>query len=270
MTGGSKMKCRGFLCFGLLFVVAGFILLLAAPCQSADMSAYEIVKKSEDLLNQANDSKADMLMTLVNKKGKKRERKLSTYIKEGENDSSKSLLFFQSPADVKGTSFLVWSEPDKDDQQWLYLPALQRVRQISASGKGESFMGTEFTFFDMGSHDIDDYTYTLVKEADYDGQPCYVIEALPKKVQFYNKVIVWIRKDNFIPAMADFYNTKDQYLKQGIFSDIKNIQGIDTPTHIEMHNRQNKRSTILELNNIVYDTGLKDDIFTQRYMKRGR
>jgi len=257
----------------VLFICTGFVLgnlMAAVPGFGAEMTAYEIVKKSEDLLDQAKDSQMDILMTLINKNGNRREQNLAAYIKKGEDDSSKSMLFFLSPADVKGTSFLVWSEPGKDDQQWLYLPALKRIRQISASGKGESFMGTEFTFFDMGSHDIDDYTFTLLGEEDVNNEQCYTIEAIPKKVEFYNKIVLWIRKGNFIPARADFYDTKGAYLKQGIFSDVQNIQGINTPTHIEMHNQLNKRSTTLDMTNIVYDKGLQDDIFTQRYMKRGK
>jgi len=235
-----------------------------------DMSAYDIVKKSEDLLDQAKDSRADMLMVLVDKKGNQRKRTLQSFVKSGDNDESKSIIFFITPADVKGTSFLVWSEPDKEDDQWLYLPALRRVRQISSSGKGESFMGTEFTYFDMGGYDIDDNTYTLVKEEPIDNNQCYVIEALPKVAKYYSKRIIWIRKDIFVPVKIDFYDKKGLYLKQGIFSDIKDIQGINTPTRMEMYNKQNKRSTVIELSNVVYDTGLKDDIFTQRYMKRGR
>lgn len=245
------------------------IMMIAAPCFSAGMSAYDIVKKSEDLLDQAKDTKADMLMTLLNKKGDKRERTLSIFAKKDGENKSKSILFFNSPADVKGTSFLVWTNEKKEDKQWLYLPALQRVRQISASGKGESFMGTEFTFFDMGSHDVDDYTYTLVKEENVNNEMCYVIEATPKKVEFYSKATLWIRKGNFIPAKADFYDTKGQYEKQGIFENVKNIKGINTPTHIEMKNILNGRTTLIDLSNIVYDTGLKDDIFTERYMTRG-
>jgi outer membrane lipoprotein-sorting protein len=242
---------------------------LGASASAADMTAYDIVKKSEDLLDQAKDSKTDMLMALLNKKGEKRERTLNAFVKRYGNNKSKSIVFFKSPADVKGTSFLVWTDEHKQDKQWLYLPALQRVRQISASGKGESFMGTELTFYDMGSHDIDDYTYKTLREEKYNNEACWVIEALPKKVEFYSKVVVWIRKGNYIPAKADFYDTKGQYEKEGIFADVKNIQGINTPTHIEMHNKLNGRSTVIDLSNIVYDSGLKDDIFTERYMTRG-
>ncbi|HNY66641.1 MAG TPA: outer membrane lipoprotein-sorting protein [Deltaproteobacteria bacterium] len=233
------------------------------------MSAYDIMKKSNDLLDQAKDSQTTMLMTLVNDKGQKRERSLSAFMKKIGKGGSKSILFFNSPADVKGTSFLVWTEEGKDDRQWLYLPALQRVRQISPSGRGESFMGTEFTFYDMGGHDIDDFTYTLLKEEAVDGEMCYVIQAIPKTVEFYGKLTVWIRKANFIPIKADFFDAKGVYEKQGKFTRVKNIQGINTPTHIEMHNVKNKRTTIIELSEVVYDKGLKDDIFTERYMKRG-
>ncbi|HON38166.1 MAG TPA: outer membrane lipoprotein-sorting protein [Desulfomonilia bacterium] len=252
-----------------LLAAGALVLTGQATALSAEMSAYDIVKKSEELTDQANDSTAEMTMILVNDKGQKRERKLSAFVKKYGEDSSKSILFFDSPADVKGTSFLVWTE-NKEDKQWLYLPALQRVRQISASGKGESFMGTELTFFDMGSHDVDDYTFTMLGEEPIDGEDCYKIEALPKEVEFYSKIVFWIRKGNFIPARADFYDPKGRYEKRGTFTKVKDIQGINTPTHIEMHNVQNNRTTIIELGNVVYDSGLKDDIFTERYMKRGK
>jgi outer membrane lipoprotein-sorting protein len=248
------------------------VFVLACMCrgvQAADMTAYQIVKKSEDLLDQAKDGKADMLMVLLNKKGERRERVLNAYVKRYGNNRSKSIIFFRSPADVKGTSFLVWTDENKKDRQWLYLPALQRVRQISASGKGESFMGTEFTFYDMGGHDIDDYTYTLLREEAVGGEPCYVIEAVPKKVEFYSRLTMWIRKGSFVPAKTDFYDVRGQYEKQGVFTAVKNIQGINTPTRIEMHNKLNGRSTVIEFRNVVYDSGLNDDIFTERYMTRG-
>jgi outer membrane lipoprotein-sorting protein len=263
-----RFRGEGLLSIVLLFAV-GFVVVTAFPSQAAEMSAYDIVKKSNDLLDQAKDSQVTMLMTLVNDKGQKRERSLSAFVKKYGKGNSKSILFFNSPADVKGTSFLVWSEDGKDDKQWLYLPALQRVRQISASGRGESFMGTEFTFYDMGSHDIDDFTYTLMKEEPVDGELSYVIQVLPKKPEFYSKAIVWIRKSNFIPIKTDFFNLKGEFEKQGKFTQVKNIQGINTPTHTEMHNVINNRTTTLDLSNILYDKGLKDDIFTERYMKRG-
>jgi outer membrane lipoprotein-sorting protein len=255
-------------CFVFLLALT-FVLTLYADGRAAEMTAYDVVKKAEDLLDQAKDSRVDMLMVLVNSKGEKRERKLNAFAKRYGNNKSRSIVFFQSPADVKGTSFLVWTDENKEDKQWLYLPALQRVRQISSSGKGESFMGTELTFFDMGSHDVDDYTFRHLREESYGGEPCYVIEALPKKVEFYSKVNVWIRKGNFIPAKADFFDTKNQYEKEGVFASVKNIQGINTPTHIEMHNKINGRTTVIDLSNIVYDSGMKDDIFTERYMTRG-
>ncbi len=261
------MRGRGSSLFFIM--VAGVFLWAASPAQGAEMSAYDIVKKAEDLLDQAKDSQTNILMTLVNEKGQKRERTLSAYVKKSGENSSKSIIFFNSPADVKGTSFLVWTDEKKEDRQWLFLPALQRVRQISSSGKGESFMGTELTFYDMGSHDIDDFTYTRMKDDVLNGEACYVIQAMPKKVEFYGKVVVWIRKGNFIPAKADFFDPKGVYEKQGHFSEVKNIQGINTPTHIEMHNVKNNRTTIIILSNILYDKGLKDDIFTERYMKRG-
>jgi len=261
------MKCS-FIWKAIVVMAICCMLTLPTPA-FAGMSAYDIVKKTEDLLDQAKDSKMEMTMILESKKGEKRERTLSAFTRrEGEN-KSKSIIFFNSPSDVKGTSFLVWTDENKQDKQWLYLPALQRVRQISSSGKGESFMGTELTFFDMGSQDINDYTYTLVKEENVNNEMCFVIKAVPKKVEYYNAITIWIRKSNYIPIKADFYDTKGQYLKQGLFMNVKTIKGINTPTHIEISNEQNGRKTIIDLNNIIYDSGLKDNIFTERFMTRG-
>ena len=261
------MKCS-FIRKVIVIMAVCCILTLPIPA-FAGMSAYDIVKKSEDLLDQAKDSKVEMTMTLESKKGEKRERTLSAFTRREGANKSKSIIFFNSPSDVKGTSFLVWTDENKQDKQWLYLPALQRVRQIGSSGKGESFMGTELTFFDMGSQDVNDYTYTLVKEENVSNEMCYVIKAVPKKVEFYNAITIWIRKINYIPIKADFYDTKGQYLKQGLFMNVKNIKGINTPTHIEIYNEQNGRKTIIDLNNILYDSGLKDNIFTERFMTRG-
>ena len=261
------MKCS-FTRNVMVMMVVCFIFTLPVPA-SAAMSAFDIVKKAEDLLDQAKDSKVDITMTLVNKQGDQRERKLSAFTKREGEKKSKTILFFNSPADVKGTSFLVWTDANKEDKQWLYLPALQRVRQISTSGKGESFMGTELTFFDMGSQDINDYNFTLLKEEKVNNEICYVIKAVPKKVEFYNEITLWIRKATFIPMKAAFYDTKGQYLKQGLFLNVKSIQGINTPTHIEIYNEQNGRKTIIDLNNIVYDSGLNDNTFTERFMMRG-
>lgn len=258
------------------YVIASAFICLACsiffvyPSFSEELSAYQIMKKSESLMDRAKDSKAEMTMTLINKKGKERQRRLLAYAKNYDNKEAKTLLIFMAPADVKGTSFLAWSYPDKEDTQWLYLPALGRVRRVSSGGKGESFMGTEFSFYDMGGRNIDDDTYTLTGEEQVEGHMCYVIEAVPKDIKYYSKVIFWIRKDNFIPVKMDFYDKKGKYLKQGTFTKIETIKGINAPTHIEMLNTQNNRRTILEMHNILYNTGLKDDIFTQRYMKRGK
>ncbi len=252
------------LCFMVLFCFA------ASPAAAESLTAYQIVKKSENLMDQAKDSRNEMVMTLIDKRGNKRERKLLSYGKNYPDGAKKALLVFESPADVKGTSFLVWSNENKDDQQWLYLPALQRVRQVTSSSKGDSFMGTEFSFYDMGARNLDKNTYKLIREEAVDGQACYVIESIPKEVEFYGKVITWIRKDNFVPAKMQFYDTKGAFLKEGTMGKIVTIKGINTPTHIEMKNAQNGRATILDLNNIQYDTGLSDDIFTQRYMQRGK
>lgn len=259
----------------VVMCVALFLLCNLAVSSSGfpeELTPYQIMKKSNDLLNQADDSKAEMVMTLINKSGDQRVRKILAYGKNYGNDVTKSLIIFQYPADVKGTSFLVWGESGKkgEDQQWLYLPAMQRVRPVSTAGRGESFLGTEFSYYDMGSRSLDDDLYSLLKEEKVGTEKCYVIEAKPKVMKYYSKVIFWIRKDNYIPLKMDFYDKKGGYLKQATMSKIENIQGINTPRRIEMANAQTGNKTVIEFNNIKYNTGLSDSIFTERYMTRGK
>ncbi len=251
--------------------LAAIFLILTIITPAAAMTPQEIIDKTEELMEQADDSKGEMTMILVNKKGKQRVRQVRMYAKKGDPEA-KSLMIFLSPADVKGTSFLSWNNIHTgEDQQWLYLPALERIRQISSSGKSESFMGTEFTYSDMAGRDFSKDNLTLLPEQKIDGADCYVIESSPKaEAEVYSRTITWVRKDMFIPVKTEFYDLSGNLLKVMTTADIKKIQGINTPSTVEMSNVQNGRKTIIRIDKIEYNANLQDDIFTQRNMKRGK
>lgn len=126
------------------------------------------------------------------------------------------ITFFESPPDVKGTGFLSWSyvDEDKDDDQWLYLPALRKVRRIAASNKGDSFMGSDFTYDDMGERKVEEDNHTLLKSENLKDTDCYVVESVPKKKGYiYSKKITWVYKANLIPIKVDYYDRKGRFLK---------------------------------------------------------
>jgi len=247
-----------------------FVALSAQAAMSANDSALQIANKSEDAINMAKDSKSEMVMGIFDKNGSKRERRLISYAKNYPDDSRKALLVFDYPADIRGTSFLVWSLKNKDNQQWLYLPALGRIRQISTSDQDGSFMGSDFSYYDMGVKNTDDFNYKLIKEEVSGNAPCYVIESVPKKSSVYGKIVSWIRKDNYIPVRLDIYDQSGVFLKQCLSSQIQTISGIPTPIHIEMRQAQGGKYTTIDFKNIKYNSGVTDDIFTQRYMQKGK
>lgn len=259
----SSAKKIGLVCF-LAFCVSQI------PCVSKaeGLSAYAIAKKSDEALNRSTDTKASMLMRLLDKDGSARERHLDSYAKKYPNGERKSLLVFSSPADVKGTSFLSWMSKGKEDMQWLYLPSIGKVRQIGASDKGRSFLGSDFSYYDMSSKDVDDLVYSFVKEEVFEGVPCYVIESRPGRIKVYGKMVSWIRKDNFLPVKMDIFDMDGQYLKQGRFGKIQTISGIPTATHLEMRMAKDGSSSTIDLGNVKYDTGISDSVFTQRNMQK--
>lgn len=233
-----------------------------------EITGWDIMEKVDNRYT-GDDQTAEMTMTLTKSSGRKRVRKVKVWQKDyGKND--KSLMRFLEPADIRGTGFLVWEHEEKDDDQWLYLPALKKVRRISTREKEKSFMGTDFSYEDLGSHDLDDYDYTLLKSETFNDQNCHVIESLPKpgKKKSYSKIISWIRKDIFIAIKIDFYDKKGEFLKRLHAINIEKIDGIWTTKRMEMENVQKKHITVLEFENIRYNIGLKNNIFTERNLTK--
>ncbi len=168
----------------------------------------EIMLKAEER-PEAETSQSEITLTIINKRGKKRVRKLKSYSMEVGKDK-KTLMFFEYPGDVKGTGFLTWDydEIGKDDDKWLYLPAMKKTRRISgSSAKKDYFMGTDFTYDDMGERNIDEDTHKLLGEEDVNGHKCWKIESTSKdKRDIFSKKIIWLRQDILIPEKVDYYD----------------------------------------------------------------
>jgi hypothetical protein len=219
------------------------------------------------------DFSADLLMILKNKHGQESVRKIRVRTLEVESDGDKSLTIFDNPRDVKGTAFLTFSHKQGDDDQWLYLPALKRVKRISARNKSGSFVGSEFAYEDISSREVEKYTYRWIRNEVYAGQACFVIERYPvdKKNSGYKRQVVWIDKSEYREWKTDYYDRKNFRLKTLTFKGYqKYLDGYWRADEMIMVNHQTGKSTRLVWSNYRFRIGLKARDFNKNSLKRVR
>ncbi|MBT6914209.1 MAG: outer membrane lipoprotein-sorting protein, partial [Candidatus Marinimicrobia bacterium] len=189
-------------------------------------------------------------------------------VKNGE----KKIMYFLSPADVKNTSFMTWSYDDasKSDDQWIYLPALKKVKRISSDSKGDYFMGSDFTYDDLGDrHPMDD-THTILREEVLEGKETIVIESVSKDEEYmYARTVTWVIKDSWIGLKKEFYDEDDELLKILTVDDQQSFKDVIILTKVKMKNVQRNQFTIMEFSDVQIDTGIPSNKFTERMMKRG-
>jgi len=224
----------------ILASVITLTILISFQSIAQDMTARQIIEK---VYNRAegDDQTSNLTMTLIHKSGKERIRIIKQFTKDM-GDMEKSIMFFLSPADIKNTSFMNWSYDDenKSDDQWIYLPALKKTKRISSDSKSDYFMGSDFTYDDLGDRKLDDDTHKLLREETIDGVAYYVVESIPKDQDYmYSKTTTWIRKDNFIGLKKEFYDEDDELLKILNIIKFEELSGILIITNSEMHNVQN-------------------------------
>ncbi|MEX2371356.1 MAG: outer membrane lipoprotein-sorting protein [Bacteroidales bacterium] len=218
-----------------------------------------------------DDMQGELSMTLINRQGEQRVRELSQYVKNTPG-ADKKIMFFRTPADVKGTSFMNWSYTNgKDDDQWIYLPALNRTKRISSDGKGDYFMGSDFTYDDLGDRHPDEDSHQLLREEIVQGKACYVVESKPKEEDYmYSKIISWIMKDNLIGLKREFYDENGDLLKTLTIHEYDQVDGYWTILRTEMKNVQKNHKTVMEFTNVQFNQGIPDSRFTERSMTMGR
>lgn len=218
-----------------------------------------------------DDATSDLTMTLINSRGDERVREIQQFSKDYGKEE-KSIMFFLSPADVRNTSFMNWSydEEGKDDDQWIYLPALKKVKRISSDSKSDYFMGSDFTYDDLGDRHPSEDTHKLLREEKINGEDCYVVESIPKEEDYmYSKTVTWVSKDKWIGLKKEFYDEDGDHLKNLTVEKYDKIDGFWVILHSEMHNIQKDHKTIMKLKNVKLNTGIDDGMFTERMMKRG-
>jgi len=241
----------------------------------AQMTGRDVMQKV-DTQQEYTTQIARSKMVLINKAGKTRERDVLRYEKSYNNAKgidTKALIFFEAPADIRGTGLLIWgyTDPQKDDDRWLYLPALKKVRRIAGESKDEYFMGTDFTYDDIGGREVDQDMHKLLGQEDVDGVKCYKLESVPvNKNDMYGKKIAWVIPEKWVVARVEFYDKKGVLMKELKASDVRNVNGIWTAFVMRMDNYLEKHQTVLEIKEIKYNQAINDEVFTTITLERGQ
>ncbi|PVZ69794.1 outer membrane lipoprotein-sorting protein [Pelagibaculum spongiae] len=217
-----------------------------------------------------NDSQSDMKMVLRNAQGKESIRYLKVKALEIPDDGDKSLTIFNQPRDVKGTALLTFSHKEGDDDQWLYLPAVKRVKRIASRNKTGPFMGSEFAYEDMSSQEVDKYDYKYLRDEPCGEWTCYVMERFPKdKNSGYTRQTVWMDQAEYRLVKTEFYDRKKSLLKTLIIKGHQQYKDkFWRPAEMQMQNHQTGKSTVLEISNIKFDNGLSKKDFNKNSLKR--
>lgn len=260
-----KQQWLAALVIGLMPVMA----FSQTPEEKGLEIAVEADKRGEGFV----DMEAKMTMTLKNKQGKTSKRELRIKSLEGVSPvGDKSLTIFDTPKDQRGTALLTHAHPDKSDDQWLYLPALKRVKRIASKNRSGPFMGSEFAFEDMSAQDVEKYEYKYLGEEELNGEMCFKLERYPVEDNSgYTKHIAWLDKEEYRTRKVDFYDRKKTLLKTLVMEDYTlHKDKFWRPGRMFMQNHQTGKSTELLWSNYTFAVGLKEKDFTQNSLKRAK
>ena len=264
-TPNSKLQTPNSagLTVGIL-LTAAILIGIFQTTHALAISGRDVYEKVHEQRSRSLDRKTEVTMVLFDKGGGKRTRTLTEYGKKSDPDAYKVLIVFTSPPDLKNVGFLIHAHTFSDRDLWAYFPEYKRVRRIATSAQDDSFFGSDFSYDDFGGPpNLDDYTFSILKEEVIDTKPCYVIEVTPKIHRKYTRYIAWVAKDLWVHLKIDYYQDNDMY-RTGVFTDIRTIEGIPTPFKMNMENKKTSHRTELTIESIKYHTHFADDLFSQR------
>lgn len=256
-------------------IILALCITTGAVAQTA-LTADEIVDRGQEVIR-VKGVQGISTMRIIDEKGRERVRKIKQVAKLSDNDETeKRLIRFMEPADVKGTGLLTFDYNSKDDDLWLYMPALRKVRRIVSSEKAKNFLGSEFTYADMSPPSADDFNFTLLGEEQTAGILCYKVEWKPKSDDIaeengFSRRITFSSKDDFVVRKSIYYDLDGELLKELIVHEVKEL---DTKNHkframnLEMINKQNGRRSMLVNETLEFNPNVDDSYFTTGYLER--
>jgi hypothetical protein len=259
-------------------LLAVLLLAAAAPAVAADPPTGREIMERVDARDDGDNVTQDLEMVLIDRNGNERRREIRSMGRD-QGEDTHSIMFFISPADVKDTGFLTYDYDglDKDDDQWLYLPALKKTKRIASGDKSGSFMGSDFTYADMTDRELDFYDYELLQEGEVDGHPVWIVQAIPNneaeiEETGYTKSIFFVRKDNDVVVRAKHWVKKGSRNKYMEVRQLEKIDGIWVPTEIHMTTKKGRKTlhkTVLRASNVRFNQQLADRQFSVRRLEKG-
>jgi outer membrane lipoprotein-sorting protein len=215
-----------------------------------------------------DDGRTVVEMKLVDKRGKSRDRTFVMIRKDTKDGGEqKYFTYFFEPNDVRRTTFMVWKDPEADDARWIYVPAIDLVKRISANDKGSSFVGSDFSYEDVSGRPWNDDTHTLLREEELDGKPTWVIQSVPKEEDSFAKKLTWVDKELLLPLREEYYDDDGELERVFRAEKVETIDGYPTVTVRSMENVQKEHKTTVTFTETTYDVGVTDDMFTERRLK---
>ena len=260
----------------IIFTVIGVLMPFSASAAD-DPKARSIMQKVKDR-DDGDNMTSNMLMTLIDKNNDERKKYFKNFSKDYGKDE-KRIMFIERPANIKNTGFLTfdYDDAEKDDDQWLFLPALGKTKRIASSDKSGSFMGSDLNYSDMTDRELEDYDFKLLKETTLGGKKVWLIESIPRSEDVieetgYKKSIVAVRQDNYVVVKAKNWTEDGGYVKVMDVKKLGLIDGIWVSTEIHVVKRQGKmvkHQTRLQISNVKFNQNLEDDLFTIRRLEKG-
>lgn len=251
-------------------LVIAFLSVATFVSTSSAQDASEIMKSSHlAYFYAADDGIAEVVMTLVDKKGKERERVFTMIRLDVEEGGRQNYYtYFKKPSDVSRMTFMVHKMPDGNDERSIYVPAVDLVKPISADDKNSSFVGSDFSYEDVSGRHWSEDDHTVVEETEFNGKPVYVIESIPKsKYKGFSRKLSYIDKQTLLPLQEEYFDKKDVMIRRFTAAEIKEVEGVLTITTRKMEDLKKGSHTIVAFTGIKYNTGVTEDIFTERYLK---
>ena len=267
--------CKKFILIRITRLVLFLVLTFSAGfvfAQAPSLTAEAIVENSRNRIQAATTStRSRMIITAKN--GSVTERGIDQYSKKDGQGNNRSIIVFQDPASVRGTRFLTIGNQGRDNDQWIFLPSLGKVRRIAASEGSGSFMGTDFSYDDISSMDrktnLD--THKILREEKFQDKDCYVIESIPKDSNYqYSKMIQWIDRNNFVTHKVELYDKRGNQVKLLEIVELREVQGRLSPIVTKMSSLADGTSTSINVGTLRYDDPIPEGVFTTNYLETGR
>ncbi|MEW5982550.1 MAG: outer membrane lipoprotein-sorting protein [Acidobacteriota bacterium] len=257
----------------LLFIAV--VLIWAAPSggprrllAQTSIGADEIVGRVQQAFYApGKDMKARVTMTLISAGGDKRLRDLTMLRRNGTGGEQQYFIYFHQPGDVRGMTFLVLKYPRRDDDRWLFMPALNLVRRLAARDSAQSFVGSDFTYEHVSGRDLESDRHTLRGEEQRRGKACYVVESQAQSAAEYSRKVAWIDKATWLPVEEEYYDVRGELFKVFTADEVRDIGGHPTIARRTMKNVKTGHRTEVVFADVAYDVGIEADVFSERYLR---